>query len=98
MHYITSLRHGTYQKVLQYNTIHTKLFLLNDVTERSQTIRSVQQQNTITLLMLVDRDLNSKHHVVNTGIVGASKDLIQKLKYFDNFDSDMAEMSKITKL
>ena len=47
--------------------------------------------------MLVDRDLNPKHHVVNTGIVGASKEYIQKLKYFDNFDSDMAEMSRLTK-
>ena len=30
--------------------------------------------------MLLDRELNPKHQVVNTGIVGAIKEYIQKLK------------------
>ena len=70
---------------------------MEDVTERSQTIRSPTAKYYNAQAMLLDRELNPKHHVVNTGIVGASKEYIQKLKYFDNFDSDMAEMSRLTK-
>ena len=46
--------------------------------------------------MLLDRNLNPNHKVVNTGIVGASKEYLQQLKYFDNFDLSMKEMSKLT--
>jgi hypothetical protein len=80
---------------IQHNT--HKVIPMEDVTERSQTIRSPTAKYYNTQAMLLDRELNPKHHVVNTGIVGASKEYIQKLKYFDNFDSDMAEMSRLTK-
>ena len=80
---------------IQHNT--HKVIPMDAVTERSQTIRSPTAKYYNAQAMLLDRGLNPKHNVVNTGIVGASKEYIQKLKYFDNFDSDMAEMSRLTK-
>ena len=80
---------------IQHNT--HKVIPMDAVTERSQTIRSPTAKYYNAQAMLLDRGLNPKHHVVNTGIIGASKEHIQKLKYFDNFDSDMTEMSRLTK-
>ena len=80
---------------IQHNT--HKVIPMDAVTERSQTIRSPTAKYYNAQAMLLDRGLNPKHNVVNTGIVGASKEYIQKLKYFDNFDSDMTEMSRLTK-
>ncbi len=80
---------------IQHNT--HKVIPMDAVTERSQTIRSPTAKYYNAQAMLLDRGLNPKHNVVNTGIVGASKEYIQKLKYFDNFDSDMIEMSRLTK-
>ena len=45
--------------------------------------------------MLLDR-VKSKHNAIE--YCYASKEYIQKLKYFDNFDSDITEMIRLTKL
>ena len=76
---------------------NNKVARIEDISETSQTIRSPNSKYYNAQAMLLDRELNPKHQVVNTGIVGASKEHIQKLKYFDNFDSDMTEMSRLTK-
>ena len=65
---------------IQHNT--HKVILMDEVTERSQTIRSPTAKYYNAQAMLLDRGLNPKHHVVNTGIIGASKEHIEKLKYF----------------
>src|SRR5210317_4230 len=80
---------------IQYNT--HKVISMSEVTERSQTIRSPTSKYYNAQAMLIDRGLNPKHHVVNTGIIGASKKYLQQLKYFNNFSADLAEMSKLTK-
>ena len=80
---------------IQYNT--HKVIPMSEVTERSQTIRSPTSKYYNAQAMLIDRGLNPKHHVVNTGIIGASKKYLQQLKYFNNFSADLAEMSKLTK-
>jgi hypothetical protein len=36
--------------------------------------------------MLIEKGLNPKNKVINTGIIGANKEHIKQLKYFDNFD------------
>jgi hypothetical protein len=79
---------------IQHNT--HKVVSIEAVTQTSQTIRSPTAKYYNAQAMLIDRNLNPKHHVVNTGIVGASKKHLEQLKYFDNFDSDMNEMSNLT--
>ena len=74
-----------------------KVIQMDSVNEYTQTIRSPTSKYYNTQAMLIDRDLNPKHKVVNTGIIGVNKKHIQQLKYFKNFDSDLKEMSKLTK-
>jgi len=74
-----------------------KVIKMDAITDYSQTIRSPTSKYYNAQAMLLDRNLNPNHKVVNTGIVGASKKHLQQLKYFDNFDLDMKEMSNLTK-
>jgi len=80
---------------IQHNT--HKVIRMSDITEYSQTIRSPTSKYYNAQAMLFDRGLNPTHKVVNTGIVGASKEHLQQLKYFENFESDLEEMSRLTK-
>jgi hypothetical protein len=45
--------------------------------------------------MLIEKGLNPKNKVINTGIIGANKEHLKQLKYFDNFDEDINTMTKI---
>jgi hypothetical protein len=65
------------------------------VTERSQTIRSPTSKYYNTQAMLIEKGLNPKNKVINTGIIGANKEHLKQLKYFDNFDEDINTMTKI---
>ena len=46
--------------------------------------------------MLLEKGLSPKNKVINTGIVGANKEHINKLKYFDDFDNDIKTMKNLT--
>jgi len=65
------------------------------VTDRSQTIRSPTSKYYNTQAMLIEKNLNPKNKVINTGIIGANKEHIKQLKYFDNFDEDINIMTKL---
>ena len=65
------------------------------VTERSQTIRSPTSKYYNTQAMLIEKGLNPKNKVINTGIIGANKNYINQLKYFDDFDNDLNIMTKL---
>ena len=65
------------------------------VTERSQTIRSPTSKYYNTQAMLIEKGLNPKNKVINTGIIGANKDNINLLKYFDDFDNNLNIMTKL---
>ena len=65
------------------------------VTERSQTIRSPTSKYYNTQAMLLEKGLNPKNKVINTGIIGANKDHINQLKYFDDFDNNLNIMTKL---
>ena len=68
---------------------------IESVTERSQTIRSPTSKYYNAQAMLIEKGLNPKNKVINTGIIGANKDHINKLKYFDDFDSNLNIMTKL---
>ena len=65
------------------------------VTERSQTIRSPTSKYYNTQAMLIEKGLNPKNKVINTGIIGANKEHINLLKYFDDFDNNLNIMTKL---
>jgi len=65
------------------------------VTERSQTIRSPTSKYYNTQAMLIEKGLNPKNKVINTGIIGANKKHINQLKYFDDFDNNLNIMTKL---
>ena len=65
------------------------------VTERSQTIRSPTSKYYNTQAMLIEKDLNPQNKVVNTGIIGANKEHINQLKYFENFDDNLNIMTQL---
>jgi len=65
------------------------------VTERSQTIRSPTSKYYNTQAMLIEKNLSPVNKVINTGIIGANKDYINQLKYFDNFEEDINIMTRL---
>lgn len=78
---------------IQHNTHKVKA--IEEVTEYSQTIRSPTSKYYNAQAMLLERNLDPIHKVVNTGIVGINIDHLHKLKYFDNFENDLEEMSRL---
>jgi hypothetical protein len=65
------------------------------VTERSQTIRSPTSKYYNAQAMLIEKGLNPKNKVINTGIIGANREHINQLKYFENFDDDLNIMTQL---
>lgn len=45
--------------------------------------------------MLHEENMSGNNDVINTGIVGATKSLLQQLAYFDNFETTLNLMSKL---
>ena len=74
---------------------NSQIILMDDVTNRSQTIRSPTAKYYNGQALLIDSGYNPKHKVVNTGIIGASKKHLDQLAYFDNFSDDLKRMSDV---
>ena len=74
---------------------NSQIIMMDDVTNRSQTIRSPTAKYYNGQALLVDSGHNPKHKVVNTGIIGASKKHLDQLAYFDNFAADLKRMSDV---
>tara|TARA_B100000035_G_C21026242_1_gene566336 strand:+ start:978 stop:1844 length:867 start_codon:yes stop_codon:yes gene_type:complete len=66
---------------------------IENITEYSQTIRSPTSKYYNAQAMLVEKGFSPKNYVINTGIIGVNKEYLSKLKYFDNFDSDLNMMN-----
>ena len=74
---------------------NSQIIMMDDVTNRSQTIRSPTAKYYNGQALLIDSGHNPKHKVVNTGIIGASKKHLDQLAYFDNFGADLKRMSEV---
>ena len=74
---------------------NSQVIMMDDVTNRSQTIRSPTAKYYNGQALLIDSGHNPKHKVVNTGIIGASKKHLDQLAYFDNFSADLKRMSDV---
>lgn len=73
----------------------TKIKTMETITEYSQTIRSPTSKYYNTQAILIEKGLNPKNKVINTGIIGANRKYINQLKYFENFDDDLNTMTKL---
>jgi hypothetical protein len=72
-----------------------KVKRIEEITEYTQTIRSPTSKYYNAQAMLIERNLNPVHEVVNTGIIGINKKHLTQLKYFDNFELDLKQMSNL---
>jgi len=68
---------------------------IEKTTETSQTIRSPNSKYYNTQAMLLNHGLSSECDVINTGMIGANKEHLFKLGYFNSFDYDMVTMTKL---
>ena len=73
-----------------------KVNTMETITKQTQTIRSPTAKYYNAQSMLIHKNLNPKNNVINTGIIGANKEHINKLKYFDDFDDDIKTMKDLT--
>ena len=62
----------------------------NDVDP--QTVRSPRAKWWNARELLLDKEFDGENDVYNTGIIGGSKDQLQKLAYFENFDDKLDMM------
>jgi len=80
---------AVFDNTYKVNTIET-------ITKQTQTIRSPTAKYYNAQAMLMEKNLSPINKVINTGIIGANKEHINKLKYFDNFDNDIEKMKDLT--
>ncbi len=80
---------AVFDNTYKVNTIET-------ITKQTQTIRSPTSKYYNTQAMLIEKGLSPINKVINTGIIGANKEHINKLKYFDDFDNDIKTMKNLT--
>ena len=69
---------------------------METITKQTQTIRSPTAKYYNAQAMLIEKGLSPINKVINTGIIGANKEHINKLKYFDDFDNDIKTMKNLT--
>ena len=73
-----------------------KVNTMETITKQTQTIRSPTAKYYNAQALLIDKNLSPRNKVINTGIIGANKEHINKLKYFDDFDNDIEKMKDLT--
>ena len=67
------------------------------VNEASTTIRSPTAKFYNAQAMLFEKGLSTKNDVINTGIVGANAEYLNRLAYFKDFDKNLKLMTDLTK-
>ena len=72
-----------------------KVEKMNKITSTTQTIRSPTSKYYNTKAMLLEKGYLSDNNVINTGIIGANKEHIDRLKYFDKFEQTLEFMKKL---
>ena len=73
-----------------------KVNTMETITKQTQTIRSPTAKYYNAQAMLMEKNLSPINKVINTGIIGANKEHLNKLKYFDDFDNDIKTMKNLT--
>ena len=67
------------------------------ISEIGGTIRSPSAKYFNCKAMLLDRDLTADNNVINTGIIGASKEHLKQLDYWGGFQENLDLMSKLVR-
>lgn len=66
-------------------------------TQRTHSVRSPTAKYWNCRAMLIESGYSGDNDVYNTGIVGAHRDHLEKLGYFDNFENDISLMHSLTR-
>ena len=74
-----------------------RVLVPENVTDSSTTIRSPTAKFYNAQAMLFEKGLSTKNDVINTGIIGANADHLNKLAYFKDFDKNLKLMTDLTK-
>jgi len=74
-----------------------RVLVPENVTDSSTTIRSPTAKFYNAQAMLFEKGLSTKNDVINTGIVGANAEHLNKLAYFKDFDKNLKLMTDLTK-
>lgn len=74
-----------------------RVLIPENVTDSSTTIRSPTAKFYNAQAMLFEKGLSTKNDVINTGIVGANAEHLNKLAYFKDFDKNLKLMTDLTK-
>jgi hypothetical protein len=68
---------------------------MESITGTTQTIRSPTSKYYNAQAMLIEKNLSSSNNVINTGIIGANKEHLNKLNYFYDFENNLKTMTKL---
>ena len=74
-----------------------RVLVPENVNDSSTTIRSPTAKFYNAQAMLFEKGLSTKNDVINTGIVGANAEHLNKLAYFKDFDKNLKLMTDLTK-
>jgi len=74
-----------------------RVLVPENVDDSSTTIRSPTAKFYNAQAMLFEKGLSTKNDVINTGIVGANAEHLNKLAYFKDFDKNLKLMTDLTK-
>ena len=74
-----------------------RVLVPENVDDSSTTIRSPTAKFYNAQAMLFEKGLSTKNDVINTGIIGANADHLNKLAYFKDFDKNLKLMTDLTK-
>ena len=97
MQHVDFFEHWDLTKGIAVLNNNDRVLVPENVTDSSTTIRSPTAKFYNAQAMLFEKGLSTKNDVINTGIVGANADHLNKLAYFKDFDKNLKLMTDLTK-
>ena len=97
MQHVDFFEHWDLTKGIAVLNNNDRVLVPENVTDSSTTIRSPTAKFYNAQAMLFEKGLSTKNDVINTGIVGANAEHLNKLAYFKDFDKNLKLMTDLTK-
>ncbi len=72
-----------------------RISTIENITDTSQTIRSPSSKYYNAQAILFEKGMSIQCDVINTGIIGANAEWLEKLDYFGNFDKELNLMKRL---
>ena len=97
MQHVDFFEHWDLTKGIAVLNNNDRVLVPENVNDSSTTIRSPTAKFYNAQAMLFEKGLSTKNDVINTGIVGANAEHLNKLAYFKDFDKNLKLMTDLTK-